>query len=260
MRNAGFSAVIFGVVVLPANALAQIREGALEPFKENNGQRCWLDKNAFDHVAGQLKSLPEADQARFSQLKESELRERIAPYLKAKWEQGKGGGLSMDDIKDLNLRYFLDPPRDFVGITIRATNGMKVQAVQTGGKRFEMPLGSEPNSEPFLVPAPTSAFVVEGISGTIPFTLVIGDAEHRSRLSFDLGLVEKGKVEVKSQPDHAVIFVDDGDTTRTTKDKFIYPAGEHTLKLKKDGYKDWSCKIKVKGDEAVVVDAILEKE
>ena len=70
---------------------------------------------------------------------------------------------------------------------------------------------------------------------------------------------KKGTIVVNSDPVGAKIFLDDEDTDKTTIDTLKVKEGKYTIKLTKDGYKDYIKKVEVKKGEEVEIFAILEE-
>ncbi len=70
---------------------------------------------------------------------------------------------------------------------------------------------------------------------------------------------KKGTIVVNSDPVGAKIFLDDEDTEKTTINTLKVKEGKYTIKLTKDGYKDYIKKVEVKKGEEVEIFAILEE-
>jgi hypothetical protein len=67
-----------------------------------------------------------------------------------------------------------------------------------------------------------------------------------------------GKLSLASSPDGADIDVDGSFVGNTPSDVQV-PEGEHTVSVKKAGFKDWERKVKVSGGSSVHLNAELEK-
>jgi hypothetical protein len=71
--------------------------------------------------------------------------------------------------------------------------------------------------------------------------------------------LQTGKLSLGSSPDGADIEVDGSFVGNTPSDVQV-GEGEHTVSVKKAGFKDWERKLKVTGGSSVHLNAELEKQ
>lgn len=74
----------------------------------------------------------------------------------------------------------------------------------------------------------------------------------------DSPAADSSTVVVKSNPDGAEITVD-GKFMGTTQSSLKLPAGEHTVKIEKSGYREWTRTVTLSAGGDITIDATLEK-
>ncbi|MBN1350667.1 PEGA domain-containing protein [candidate division KSB1 bacterium] len=103
-------------------------------------------------------------------------------------------------------------------------------------------------------------YIIKDGFRSMPDSLVVSVEENKvSRAEFELTkLLQSGLVEIKSIPAHAEIFVDGQTTGKFTPDTVQVEAGNHLIKIAKNGYKDKQWQQTVSQDSIIFLESILE--
>ncbi len=130
------------------------------------------------------------------------------------------------------------------------TDDLKQARAQCRGETGTTPNQSEAKDAPPSVPEPSAQSVVDSSAAAISPAPAVSSAVPEPAAS--------GKLSVVSNPDGADIEVD-GSFVGSAPSDFQLPEGDHTVTVKKSGYKDWERKMKVMGGSNVHLNAELEK-
>src|SRR4030095_2871655 len=164
---------------------------------------------------------------------------------------------------------------------VRLANGDKValRAVKgvTGGSRTGVMTGAVVATAIVFFPAAPLFFFIKGKNITIPkgteitayvaadtlinsaaLAIQTGAPTSTSTPQAESFILDLSTILVKSNPDGAEITIDTkymGTTQSTVK----LSAGEHTVKIEKNGYKEWNRTVTLNAGSSITIDATLEK-
>jgi hypothetical protein len=80
-----------------------------------------------------------------------------------------------------------------------------------------------------------------------------------SEMVVSFRVLRKGKINIISNPQGAKIYLDDKDTEKETNTTITAKPGAYTLKLTKEGYKDYVVQIEIKRGETAQISVGLEE-
>jgi hypothetical protein len=191
-----------------------------------------------------LKRMGPADQVT-SHLYSFGIRGKQFQYVEGKLPDGFPfhGRLTDHDVRNLQARG-----AEVVVVNPNFTSeDLKQARADCRGETGNTPNQSEAKTEPLQVPA---AVIGEQLKPAVTPQLISTVAPPAA--------ISTGKLSVTSLPDGADIEVDGSFVGNTPSDVQVAD-GEHTVAVKKAGYKDWERKLKVSSGSSVHLNAELEK-
>lgn len=191
-----------------------------------------------------LKRMGPADQVT-SRMYSFGIRGKQFQYVEGKLPEGFPfhGRMTDHDVRNLQARG----AEVIVVESHYTTEDLKDARAQCRGETGKTPNQAEAKEAPISVPVPTTQ--------TVDTNKTAPESPARSAGN---EMTASAKLSVSSAPDGADIEVD-GSFVGSTPSDVQVPEGNHTVSVKKSGYKDWERKMKVSAGSNVHLNAELEK-